>query len=322
MDMYFHPVVSESERRELMASDLYRPMLKFIAKAAPLVALKCIGFSSRGVRRVFLGNDAGLYIASLSYHSGSYNLETANLPLGREFTTQAVSKKLSYIVNTAFNKSKAADAFRALVEEADPEKFLEKRVSDDIVWRYQFNIASTLGDGKYNVKATISPAAANTLLDAYAHGTPEDMLTPELRDVMDKIRKYRFNIEERRALRATRLSKMFSSDKWYVACSVGRLHPDVTEYYLAAFNAYAKTCDDSVAPKILMPLQCYRNLADLPEEVVAKLTMMAVVVKGNDSETRFFDKQKLFPASDVILDGANYMCDIRGSGLSVVTFDR
>jgi len=318
----FHPVVPESERRELMKSDLYRPMLKFIAKAAPLVALKCIGFNSKDVRRVFLGNDAGLYIAGLSYHSGSYNLETSNLPLGRDRTTQAASKKSSYVVNAAFNKSKAADAFRDSVKEADPEKCLKKRVGDDIVWRYQTNIASTLGDGNYNVRATISPPVINTLLDAYAHAATEDMLTPELRDAMDKIRKYRSNIEERRALRATRLRTMFGNDKWYVVCSVGRLNPDVTEYYLAAFNAYARACDDSVAPKILMPLQCYRNLADLPEEVVAKLTMMAVVVKGNDSETRFLDKQKLFPVRDVIVDGANYMCDIRGPGLSVVTFDR
>ena len=318
----FHPIVSESERRELMKSDLWRPTLRFIKKGAPSVALKCIGFTSSPVRRVFLGNDAGLYIASLSYHSGAYNLETAHLPLGRDRTTQATSKKSGYVVNAAFNKSNAADTFRASVEEADPEKCLKNRLNNDIVWRYQANIASTLGDGNYNVKATISPAAANTLLDAYAHGATEDMLTPELRDVMDKIRKYRSNIEERRALRATRLRMMFGNDKWYVACSVGRLAPDITEYYLAAFNAYARACDDSVASEILMPLQYYRNLADLPEEVVAKLTMMAVVVKGNDSETRFLDKQKLFPASDVTLDGANYMCDIRGPGLSIVVFDR
>lgn len=322
MDIYFHPTVPESERRELMASNLWRPMLQLIKKAAPLVALKCIGFRS-DLKKVSLGNDVGLHIVSLSQHNGNYNLEAADFPLSHACTTQASSKKSGYIVNAAFKRgSNAANAFAAAVKYANPEECLIERINNDIVWRYRANVSHTTGSGgKYDIKDAVSSAAVNSLLDAYAHGVTEDMLTPELRGAMDKLRKHKADSEERVATRTTRIKTMFTNDKWYVAYYS---HSHGEGYYLAAFNAYAKACStsDAPAPEILMPLQYYRNLADLPEEVVAKLTMMAVVVKGKDSEMMFLDKQKLFPARDVFVDGANYMCDTRGGYFSSVAFDR
>lgn len=318
MDIYFHPTVSESERHELMASNLWRPTLQLIKKAASLVALKCIGFRSG---RVSLGNDIGLHVVSLSQHGGNYNLETADLPLNRSCTTQASSKKSGYIVNAAFRRgSNAASAFAIAVKCANPEECLIERVRNDIVWRYRDNVANTTGSsGKYNIKDAVSTAAINSLLDAYAHGVTEDMLTPELRGAMDKLRKHKADSEERVTTRTTRIKRMFTNDKWYVAC-----YGNGEGYYLAAFIAHARACspNDAPVPEILMPLQYYRNLADLPEEVVAKLTMMAVVVKGKEPEMTFLDKQKLFPARDVYVDGANYMCDTRGPNFSSVAFDR
>ena len=317
MDMYFHPAVSESERHELMASNLWRPTLQLIKKATPSVALKCIGFRSG---RVSLGNDIGLHIVTISHHGDSYHLETADFPLNRSCTTQASSKKSGYVVNAAFNRSKAASAFRGAVKGADPKECLIERINNDIVWRYRANVSDTTGSrGKYDIKDAVSTAAINSLLDAYAHGVTEDMLTPELRGAMDQLRKYKSDSEERVTSRATRISTMFTNDKWYVTC-----YGNGNGYYLAAFNAHAKACslNDAPVPEILMPLQYYRNLADLPEEVVAKLTMMALVVKGKYPATMFLDKQKLFPASDVFIDGANYVCDTRGVNFSSVAFDR
>lgn len=320
MDIYFHPTVPESERRELMASDLWRPTLQLITKAAPLVALKCIRFRA-DLKRVALGNDVGLHIVSLSQHNGSYNLETADFPLNRSCTTQASSKKSGYVVNAAFKrKSNAASAFAAAVKYANPEQCLIERINNDIVRRYRSNVSHiTSSSGKYDIKDAVSSAAINSLLDAYAHGVTEDMLTPELRGAMDKLRKHKADSEERMATRTTRIKTMFTNDKWYVA-----YHGHGEGYYLAAFNAYARACStsDATAPEILMPLRYYRNLADLPEEVVAKLTMMAVVVKGKEPDMLFMDKQALFPARDAFVDGANYMCDTRGGNFSSVAFDR
>lgn len=320
MDIYFHPTVPESERQGLMASNLWRPTLQLITKAAPLVALKCIRFRA-DLKRVALGNDVGLHIVSLSQHSGSYNLEAADFPLNRSCTTQASSKKSGYVVNAAFKRgSNAANAFAVAVKDADPKECLIERINSDIVWRYRANVShTTSSSGKYDIKDAVSSAAINSLLDAYAHGVTEDMLTPELRGAMDKLRKHKADSEERIATRTTRIKTMFTNDKWYVA-----YHGHGEGYYLAAFNAYAKACSisDAPAPEILMPLRYYRNLADLPEEVVAKLTMMAVVVKGKEPDMLFMDKQTLFPARDVFVDGANYMCDTRGGNFSSVAFDR
>lgn len=323
----FHPAVSDNTRAQIETSVLYRPMLEFIRKVAKhhpdAPRLQCLGGNACDAR---IGTPDRLHVASLSYSDKFYLSVYDHSISSVSKTVVSTGKKWQYTVNAAFRQdSAAANRLKNKLWYADINKVFKDLVMNTFR-RTRMAIREEVGRSPPRLSDAISNLAVDGLLEAYASGVTEDMLTPQLREAVHKLRTTCKESTDRSAAYGTRMNTMFSNDKWLVVCL-----PEADGYFVGAYNAriaadiYNQHQTESM-PDISMPLTYYPRLTDLPgdmhESLMAKLTMMSMIAKpklrGADD---FVDAQKLFFCEDLLVEGARFIGDHR-TAYTYMTFDR
>ena len=326
VDAAFHPTVPHDMRQKVINSNLYRPMLRILqAHSTPEKPLMCIavkGDPDPANTDLTIGTQERLVVLSLMQRGDNYWASTADSPFNpRRCSTVASSTKAAYIATALCRpNTSASDSLRRSLSDASPWKLLESSIVS-MGRAHERHIRENMDEPR-STRFSFSTDALAQLSESYAMGLPEGALSPELRRVLGEVRATVVKRDRLKAAIADRLTSMFANDKVFIVQL-----PDDNGVFVGVYNAmgihnrvlYGK---DTLID-IKTPLTYYPTLDampdDLREPLMAKLTMMSVVIGSKG--IAFNDSAKFFPGEDTVIEGANYIADLRQE-MCWVTFDR
>jgi|688.fasta_scaffold37544_4 hypothetical protein len=325
MDM-FHPQVPAHAREFVKGAQLFKSF-KRIIKAYPM--LRCIN-ADPTQHKIVIGTQDYLHVVTLHYSATAqdYRANTANRAMHHESaSTAVVSKRANYIATALLKAGTSANnALLIALREADADKDMRESISLLIRPCYT-HVRNTLnmpyGTRPPRAKDVMQDRMIEQLLRAYAGGVSCDSLSTEQREALTKLRDHYDAAKNATDAIYERAINMFKRDKVFVSYTPNG-------YYVGIYNAEEATAvyvnestmyDEKI--RIVRPLTYYKTLDDLPDDlrdpILAKLTMMSVATASRTSG--YYDRNKFFPNGDLILEGANFISDVRGA-MCWVTFDR
>jgi hypothetical protein len=325
MDM-FHPQVPAHAREFVKGAQLFKSF-KRIIKAYPM--LRCIN-ADPTQHKIVIGTQDYLHVVTLHYSATAqeYRANIANRAMHHDAANTAVMSKRANYIATALLKAgtKANDELLRALQEADADKDMRESISP-LIRACNIHVRNTLntpyGNRTPRAKDVVGDRVVEQLLRAYAGGVSYDSLSTEQREALTKLRDHYDAAKNAASALHERVINMFKRDKVFVSYTPNG-------YYVGIYNAeeaVAAYADESILYdakiRIVRPLTYYKTLDDLPDDlrdpILAKLTMMSVVTAPRTSN--YHDRNKFFPDHDFVLEGANFISNVRG-GMCWVTFDR
>lgn len=322
----FHPTVSQTMQQKVINSDLYRPMMRILrAHSTPEKPLMCIAVEEDpNPNKIIavIGTQERLAVLSLQQVGSNYWASTMMSPLNwRRSSTVVSTEKAAYLATVLCKPStSAAKSLSQSLKNASQWKVFESSIVT-MARAHERHIQKTTQEPR-DTRFSFSSDTLARLAESYAMGVPEDALDPATRRQLGEIRA---TVTKRNRLKtetAERLTPMFANDKVFIVQL-----PDDDGIFVGIYNSSGVhnrvLSGKDTLIDIKMPLTYYPAFDALPDDLreplMAKLTMMSVIVGSRGAG--FTDDTKFFPDSDTVIEGANYIADVR-QDMCWVTFDR
>lgn len=331
LDTVFHPLVSAEKRYEASRSPMYKPMLRLLSHMQAIrTPLVCYDVDTpnedyKHRKTLRLGTPERYCVMTLSEEHDGFRVEQSNNPFNPQAVTvlsltKNAGRLTAPFVRKGGKPTKQGEAINTTWNErANPAKVFDNTVEFigfQLKWFIEKVDNNRLEREDSRVTGVIGEDTADQLLRAYATHTSHDVLTPSLREALQKIREHHETGMAVKNELARRVDAMFASDKMLI------IHlPYDGGYFYGEYRYDNMSWRTGVTPRgrsqntVNMPLTYYRTLEEMPpalyEKVMAKLTMMSVVTQSYVTGGIYRDERKFFPETDTIIESAKYIADLR-----------
>ena len=293
MKELFHNSVTDSERKALRGSDLFRPALHLVTQTPDNVRLlvSSVTVQSDGI---FVDFATGYGVPMLRLTNMRGANFTASIYDGSgqlSYTTVASSERPMYLAKALLKDTKAGNKMVIAWHNAH-------RVEKDMVFSAVRNAHTSMVDNRrtaMNYRDMITSEQIGTLLRVFFGETLPLNVSTEYRQAFEAVRAER---DKRRAMRMDvfeRMKEMFGTPKWFVSYLPGHGYTvrgvNVSETWERIIQGDQAVRDLSQYFVITHPAQFHRSLDELVPEIrdglLATLTLNKMHMQGKYSHLHY-----------------------------------